>query len=151
MGYLHLGQFRKVNYTDDGCTLYQCMWCKSAVEIRDDPTYWHFCPRCGKSWFKAMDCRPHNMPRWVWERGGEEVPYPWYPPHKKPTHKWIIEERSRWPGIRDEWSDWEFEEEVYGNCWQYAYQTMNRLRADRAPSYDGDFIFEYRALIRRDT
>jgi hypothetical protein len=117
------------------------------IEIRDDPTYWHFCPRCGKSWFKAMGCRPRSIPRWAWDRGIHEWQDGMYPRQKKPTHKWIIEERSKWPGIRDEWSEWKWEQEVYGNSWQYAYQTLNRLRAQNAQRHESDFIFEYRARI----
>jgi hypothetical protein len=75
MGHLHRGQYRYVEYTDDGCSIYQCLWCKCTFETRDNPEYqWNFCPKCGRSWFKKADCRPRNIPRWAWDRGIREYP-----------------------------------------------------------------------------
>ena len=38
--------FRIVEYTDDGCELYECLNCSTRFEIRISPI-WKFCPSCG--------------------------------------------------------------------------------------------------------
>ena len=39
----------KVEYTDDGCSLFQCPTCKGKVESRSDAREWKVCPLCGTS------------------------------------------------------------------------------------------------------
>jgi hypothetical protein len=148
MAYLHRGQYRYVEYTDDGCTRYQCLWCKSMMEIRDDPTYWHFCPRCGKSWFNSADCRPREIPRWAWDRGHREWQWGLHPERREDPQVWFIECRSKWGD--DPWSEWKNEQKVYGNCWQSARQQLSMLRG-RHDDRDDDWVkFEYRAITRRE-
>jgi hypothetical protein len=59
--YFHLNKqgipfWRHVNYTDDGCDLYQCLSCKYTWESRTSPNSydgkqnWRFCPVCGCEW-----------------------------------------------------------------------------------------------------
>ena len=51
--------WRKIEYTDDGCSLYQCLMCYRSWEGRSSPGYceeheyhadWHFCPYCSTKW-----------------------------------------------------------------------------------------------------
>lgn len=48
---------RKVEYTDDGCYMYQCLSCYKTWEARTNPERdgWNFCPYCGKGWEKHLD------------------------------------------------------------------------------------------------
>lgn len=49
---MSISRFRKVKYTDDGCSIYQCLSCYKTWESRTDPAWnsWKFCPLCGCSW-----------------------------------------------------------------------------------------------------
>jgi len=44
--------WRYVTYTDDGCSVYECLDCYRSWEARTDPKYseWKFCPYCGCEW-----------------------------------------------------------------------------------------------------
>jgi hypothetical protein len=150
MAHLHLGQYRKIEYTDDGCSRYQCMWCKGCVEIRDDPKWgWNFCPKCGKSWFEPMACRRRHTPRWSWDRykgnydatvmttEGEkrvgECEHPWHYQPSKATKKWIIERRVMYRREPlGEWYDWEQvrekEKDPYAPDWQWAWRALIQER-----------------------
>lgn len=152
------GQFRRVRYTDDGCNIYQCLWCHQSIEIRDDPQYgWNFCPLCGKSWFKRLHCREHTLPRWVWDRWEDEYPhdltvYVW----KESEYKIVIEERTKWRG--EEWGEWHWEcdhKVDYGKLgvWRDMQYYLNRCRARVAPDPDepdAGFGIEYEYRVRLD-
>ena len=151
------GQYRRVRYTDDGCNLYQCMWCHQTIEIRDDPQYgWKFCPLCGKSWFKRLHCREHDLPRWVWERWEDEYPHdlPLYV-HKKDEYRILIEERTKWH--EKEWGDWEYEASHrvdFGKLgvWRDMQYYLNMLRARVAPEPGIPSMgieYEYRARLEK--
>ena len=45
-----LNKWRKVGYTDDGCTEYECLSCYKGWEGRGSPHQWTFCPHCGTKW-----------------------------------------------------------------------------------------------------
>ncbi len=56
--------WREVRYTDDGCSIYQCLSCKASWEGRGAPGYYHwetgeyhvvwkFCPLCAVEWTGA--------------------------------------------------------------------------------------------------
>ena len=66
-----INRWRYVEYTDEGCAIFQCLKCKSQWESRTSPGYiiqetfvgtdgktyeagyyptWHFCPVCGTKW-----------------------------------------------------------------------------------------------------
>ena len=44
--------WRKSEYTDDGCSVYQCLSCYKTWEGRSNPEWegWNFCPVCGVGW-----------------------------------------------------------------------------------------------------
>ena len=153
------GQYRKVRYSDDGCYVYQCLWCLGTVEIRDDPHYgWHFCPKCGKSWFNRLECRDHEVPRWYYERWGNgddpNAPsvYEMFPPRQESRATWVIECRAKWPN--QDWGDWsrelDFAKDPHRPDWQRVRSQLAMCRGRHEP--DDDFIqFEYRAkLVRKN-
>ena len=154
MGYLERGQYRYVEYDDDGCDRYQCLWCFNDFVMRDNPEYWNFCPKCGRSWFKKADCRPREIPRWAWDRGHREWFDGMYPIVKKKPIIWFIEFRTRWPEIgkrvESVWTQWMEDGEVYGNDWQSAARQLAYRRTNNEPEYPGDMEFEYRAFTRRE-
>lgn len=145
------GQYRRVRYTDDGCTIYQCLWCMNRIEIRDDPVFWCFCPKCGKSWFTRLECRDHDTPAWAWNRyGSYDCEHPTYYTHHKDEYWWIIEERTKWPN--SEWSGWHHEtccRVEFGTvgAWRIAQQQLNMCRASVALTEGIEF--QYRAILRK--
>jgi hypothetical protein len=58
-----------VTYTDDGCSIYQCLECKAQWESRGNPEsgHWRFCPVCGTSWRGRMPNDDEASER-RWER-----------------------------------------------------------------------------------
>ena len=147
------GQFRRVRYTDDGCNIYQCLWCMNRVEIRDDPSYWNFCPICGKSWFTRLQCRDHETPRWAWDRyGHDDANHPAYHTYKKDERQWVIESRTKWTG--EMWGIWHHETTISVRqgklgVWRDAQYYLNQCRA-RASVEDGMGVqFEYRARLEK--
>lgn len=52
-----LNRWRLVEYTDDGCSIYQCLSCKAQWEARTSPehSHWRFCPVCGTQWHGPLD------------------------------------------------------------------------------------------------
>lgn len=67
-----MNKFRKVAYTSDGCSEYQCLCCKSYWEARTRDFL--FCPFCGTKFLGTHAGRPHETPRWAWDRWGEDIP-----------------------------------------------------------------------------
>lgn len=49
---MSIPKWRYVDYTDDGCSIYQCLNCYVKWEARTSPKYgeWKFCPHCGCKW-----------------------------------------------------------------------------------------------------
>ena len=151
MGYLHLGQYRKVEGGYDGDSVYQCLWCKNTVRICDDPAYWNFCPKCGKSWFKRMRCRLAWVPRWFWDKYGtndRDAKYPMYSQKKAPTSQWVLWSRHRWEG--EEWGDWEvdhkYDKDPYNPDWKWALQLVRGSRWDQQV---GAIEVEYKMTLEK--
>ncbi len=56
-------KWRRVQETDDGCYLYQCLSCYNRWEARSNPDpRWRFCPYCGVQWEGRHSCREHGEP-----------------------------------------------------------------------------------------
>jgi len=57
------------DYTDDGCSIYQCLNCYNSWESRTNPKYakWKYCPVCGIEWTQEKESeRPEwKKKRWV--------------------------------------------------------------------------------------
>ncbi len=54
--------WRYVQGTDDGCSIYQCLWCMASWESRSSPNWdkWKFCPVCGFEWKGEHECIEHG-------------------------------------------------------------------------------------------
>lgn len=159
---LKQGQYRRVRYSDDGCDIYQCMWCKRTVEIRDNPDFgWNFCPKCGKSWFKRLMCRPNTVPRWYWDYFGDPEadhtkPAIWelMPEPAKPTKQWVIECRQSWlcPHTNADWGDWDawsvvqsIPKKPFESDYMYVYRLLRQMRAC---DEDREFVrYQYRVRL----
>jgi hypothetical protein len=61
-----LNKYRDVEYSDDGCEVYECMACKAQWEVRYFPTA--YCGNCGIKFEGQHECRGHYTPRWEYER-----------------------------------------------------------------------------------
>lgn len=55
--------WRVVEYTSDGCFIYQCLECYSSWEARTSPETWAACPRCGAEWDGQHECRQRGDPK----------------------------------------------------------------------------------------
>jgi len=59
----------KKDYTNDGCSIYQCLNCYKSWEARTNPEYsnWKYCPVCGIIWTQEKKSeRPEwKSKRWV--------------------------------------------------------------------------------------
>ena len=165
---LSKGQFRFLQYTDDGCSLFECLWCKKQVEIRDNPNYWCFCPHCGKSWFNRLECRGRDVPAWYYNKllplGEDAVvrtttqecevcSLKW---HSRPLPKkrWVIESRYTWDRV-DNWSEWSYEYSIdkhpYESDYKMAYQHMQIARAIAESQKNEDefgWQFHFRLTLR---
>lgn len=116
---MSINYWRYVEYTDDGCSLYQCLSCYETWESRTSPGYfgvdddylahWKFCPYCGTQWagmwttsfsrhhegHRQLGRRRHRIAEAIerlrdkWRR--DEGPYPDTPP--EPPY-WLVIERS---------------------------------------------------------
>ena len=48
---MSVSRWRRVEYTDDGCSIYECLSCYKRWEARTNPSYeWKFCPYCASEW-----------------------------------------------------------------------------------------------------
>lgn len=57
--------YRTVNYTDEGCSIGQCLSCYLTWEGRGSHD-WAYCPYCGVKWEDILKCRDHYTPKWKW-------------------------------------------------------------------------------------
>jgi len=55
------------DYTDDGCSIYQCLNCYNVWESRTSPKYakWKYCPVCGIEWTQE---KKSERPEWKEKR-----------------------------------------------------------------------------------
>jgi len=42
--------WRNVGYTNDGCSLTECLTCYNRWELRSNMSHWKYCPFCGTIW-----------------------------------------------------------------------------------------------------
>lgn len=68
-----MNKFRAVQDTDEYDTVYQCMSCFQTWAARYFGT--QYCSHCGIKFEGQLECRPHDIPRWKWDRwGAEDIP-----------------------------------------------------------------------------
>jgi hypothetical protein len=140
-----MNKYRYVQYADDGCEEYQCLACKFRFTIRSASM--NFCSHCGVKFEGQLECRPHNTPRWAWDRYGVDIPFgvQLYPQPKPPSkRRWIVESRSKWEG--HEWSKWGYDGSFDLDM---GYQGVKRWFIFQRDDHDPDdpYQIEYRARI----
>lgn len=146
--------YRYVRYADDGASVYQCMDCKNTFEIRDDPAFWNFCPKCGRSWFGKFECREHYIPRWAYNQYGNDIPYGvrLHPETKTPTLRWKIESRAYYrpsPTREARVTPWAFEQYIPYRLGSWKL-VAHYLQDYRAGMVESDLMnTEFRAKIYR--
>jgi len=80
-------RWRLARYTDDGCSVFQCLACKSDWESRTSPHTWKFCPACGTEWAGEHECVEHGWKvHAICEEHGREMAHPVFP-------QWVVQER----------------------------------------------------------
>lgn len=95
--------WRNVNYTDDGCSLFQCLSCKHKWESRTSPDSfdgdWKFCPVCGREWKgeKKTLYLSGGKHQFVIERHGRDDES-----YSKPSHRYQV---LQWCELRKAWSE----------------------------------------------
>lgn len=157
------GQFRKVRYTDEGCSLFECLWCKKQVEARGHIGSWNFCPHCGKSWFQELVCRDRDTPAWWYKRyrqnedqvvkttSGEYRAYnlPFYG-YQQPQLEWVIQYRTKWN--KEDWSEWRSDSRHKVNAFAFDFKYIYgilRMRRAQAAQRGSLCKYEYRAVLRK--
>jgi len=101
---MSLSKYRNVDYTDDGCTLYECLNCYKRWEARTNPEWseWKFCPTCGCEWEGELKW-DSSKPRYYPLR-------PSFPnsdnPFKLYGHSLHLEERGLLENEKDEEENW---------------------------------------------
>lgn len=84
--------YRETGYNGDGAYGYQCLECKERVEVVGGIDHWKLCPCCGKPWVKR-EARLPSVPRWAYDRWGNDVPYGTvlWPNQKQPSFEIVAE------------------------------------------------------------
>ena len=170
----HRGQFRYVESDHDGGSTYQCLWCLNMIGAKDDPSYWNFCPKCGKSWFTKLQCRDHHTPRWFYDRWGNSAKYGTrvittvaecsasdlkYYSNAPDQWEWYFEVRSTTNdscllGHPEEWGRWGYAYSIEyspNHNYRYAKSMLKQYRLGHEPSVYSHWKWEYRATLRKFT
>jgi hypothetical protein len=127
-----MNAWRSVEYTDDGCTEYQCLACKATWESRTNPehAHWRFCPACGTQWTGRL---PDN------EAGSEKA---W----ERKSRYWQSRNAERARRLQLPWWQWEyfshwFPEESWqpdeGKPFQASARQAHNLHKHWHPDNDG--------------
>lgn len=147
-----MNKFRYVEYYGDGVEVYQCLACKERLYDSGCGLNWKFCPCCGMVSEGLLECRHHNVPRWVYDREGNNhnVRNPFCVTNKQES-KWVVESRCKWGN--SEWGEWKYDysfaRRCFGNLqeWKRVY---NYLKLQKREDLDGFGLrWEYRVRIER--
>lgn len=143
--------YRTVGYVDDGCYHYQCLTCKSSWVGRNLNVL--YCPYCGRA-IDHVKTRPTDIPRWQWERWGEDIPTEvrdkiYLRPAPAVSRLWVFEYRYKWTG--QEWGEWTFDSKIRDNhcTHQLARSWLAHLRVRSTKEEDSPFQIVWR--VRRLT
>lgn len=155
-----MNKYRAVQDTDEYDTEYQCMSCRQTWAARYFGA--NYCGFCGVKFEGQLECRPHDVPRWKWDRWGNEM-IPWDIalrreqqqrrwPRPVPETLWDIESAYSDFLARDGESAWRVHETLRGaKCTgKFAKQRLDQLRADEEEDRDSNGTFEWpgRVLFR---
>ena len=148
--------YRDVRYTDDGCSIFECLTCKATWEWRGGSGPVRYCLFCGVEFRGQWECREQDTPRWMYELQQQSLdaqsrvrlrdrPRP-------PESYWVIEERMfRLNG--ELLRDWQPERSLYhhhGLTSHGAFQELQDIRQE----FDepGPMCrYEYRLVRKHDS
>lgn len=117
-----MNRWRKIRDTDDGCTTYECLKCKTGWESRTTPEGWSFCPKCGVNWEGEL----------VWDQDAHyERAAELYQRSKRVRvfPDWVLEERFHcplWDG--DDIPEWEKRMDLKNCSAKAAFATLKQFR-----------------------
>ena len=136
-----LKHWRTAEYTDDGCSVYECLSCKAQWEARTSPehAHWRFCPVCGIGWHGRLPL-DHERTEHSWNRKQSR-----WPTDKareiakllKPT--WQLYYRSNF--LSD--GAWEPDGEPFQGSAQLALSWVNNKKRDNKNQH-GHWVIEYK-------
>jgi hypothetical protein len=159
---------REVEYTDDGCSVYQCLSCYNTWEGRtsiltsecinpeeSDPInykfktlyHWKFCPYCGIEWTvfppdNSEEDLEHRIEKHLRSQG---LPSYHTPKPKYTKTEFIVLEAAVRKGPEDE----EWSKPQWKKCWAAIYETDSAASVHKAVKYrravEQERIEEYRA------
>lgn len=66
--------YRDTGYIDDGAYGFQCLDCKERFAVCQGVEHWKLCPCCGAAWVQKPSRLP-SVPRWAFDKWGNDVPY----------------------------------------------------------------------------
>lgn len=97
-------KYRKVSYHEEGIYIFKCLMCSCNIKTYDYHDY-QYCPHCGTKWEGQLECREHDVPRWVydWEKKHGDLPYhKWHDRSPELAKRgWVIEELEEWFDAKD--------------------------------------------------
>jgi hypothetical protein len=130
---------REVCYTDDGCTVYECLYCYKRIETRNDPFrgFWKYCPYCSCAWQIYL---PEEYER-TRGRCGCDL-------QKENIRPLFICNFELWSRVKmlGEWMDWE--KETYGHK-EWVVRRKNELKEvyEKDTMFD-EYEFKYKVVDR---
>jgi len=115
-------KWRNVRYTDDGCTIYECLHCYYRWEARSSPKM--FCMNCGTKWTEELVAEPENdeLVQALWDR--QEA-------FRKGLARWIVEVQITKSGT-------DRPEE-----WHMCFDTVRMRGRDIEPRHERNVALEY--------
>ena len=120
-----LNKWRYVDYTDDGCSIFECLYCHYKWESRTTPKDWKWCPVCGVKWDGEQPNRLQFTSR-----------YPSSPQYKKyPPASFVVMRRVKHNYPKNaKWSEWSVFDTLYWENsgpeprFKKAYNKLKRIR-----------------------
>lgn len=147
-------QYRYVQPEGDDVDQLQCLACGERMYVSALPL--NFCPRCGVKFTSCRLSRRHGVPRWCYERGGNDHGYanPRCVTLRR-AWEWVIDERTKWPG--EPWSEWreyrrELRDRLALDNWRRVRNVLIELRNQaRSLVIEDDVDMQYEYRVRLET
>lgn len=148
---------RKIGYLNDGVTDYQCLSCKEKFQVAHFEMDFNFCPYCGIKFIGGAVCREHWIPKWVYQRYGNNHGIPSglniaCTSNLKSNKHWVIEERTKWG--EHPWSEWKWHYSIKHELfkldnWNNVYWYVKRYcRIQQEKEYDNEIVPDYQIEYR---
>lgn len=127
---------REIEYTEDGCYLFECLWCHAQWEARTKG--FRFCPHCGIEWAERVSSDNIRYKRSKFRQATKNSTCP----------KWQIQSRYMCSFSDGKWGDWEDWGDPYKASAKQVYACLESQRQRHAPSKNHpDEKWEWRAIL----